>query len=656
MICAIACRTLLRSPAFTLTAVLTIALGIGVNTAVFNVIHAVLLDSLPYRDPQRLVHLAETHPEFPSLQVAAPDFYDWQRMAASFDTMAAHTFQEMNKWTILGDGEPEPVQTVQASYQLFPMLGIQPLMGRFYTAAEEAAKAPVVLLSEALWRRKYGSDPAIVGRKIRLVNWTVTVTGIIATRQAQPSWADVWMPLSFLDPALTQTRRFHPLEVIARLKPGVTAGQAQVEMQGIAARLAGAYPETNRAIGAAVLPLASWITGAVRPLLLIAWAAVSLVLLLACANVAHLVLVRTGHRSREMAVRAALGAGAGRLTRFLLAENLALAVMGGLLGALLAALFLPLLTRLAAGELPRLDTASFSTAALWFAVGATVLCAALFAMPAVLQSRRLDLQRVIRQSGGLFASHRRSWFGGAIIAIEIALAFVVITGAGMLYRSFAILLDEQTGFDSRGVLAAEIPLALDWAQSAKVFEQQVAPRLRAIPGVTVVAAANCAPMMLHSTETSRFASRFGIVGRTFEAGNFPVAQLRWTTPSYFQALRIPLERGRFFTNADIGKPAFIINEVMARRFFPGQDPIGEQILTGVGGPAPQAATIIGVVGDVRDLGLEVEPRPTLYSLAVSNRMALLVRAEVSPASLIPAVRSALRAVSPGSPAGHGGAA
>src|SRR5262245_21362292 len=196
-------RTMRHSPAFAATAILTIALGAGVNTAVYNVIHAVLLDPLPYREPQRLVHLAETHPEFPSLQATAPDFYDWQRMASSFETIGAHTFQEMNKWVILGDGDPEPVQAVQASYQLFPMLGVQPVVGRFYTEREETARAPVVVLGESLWRRKYGADPHIVGRKIRLIGWSVTVAGVVSERQAQPRWADVWMPLSFLDPALT---------------------------------------------------------------------------------------------------------------------------------------------------------------------------------------------------------------------------------------------------------------------------------------------------------------------------------------------------------------------------------------------------------------------------------------------------------------------
>lgn len=614
-----AVRSLFRSPAFAITAILTIALGVGVNTAVFSVIHTVLLDPLPFRNPERLVHIAETHPDFPSFQVAAPDVFDWQRMATSFDGIVAYTFRAVNNWTILGDGDPEPVHVVQASHGLFALLGVQPLLGRTYAAEEEQRKEPVVIISESLWRRKYGSDPAIIGRKIRLVNWPVAVIGVVAHRHAQPSWADVWMPLSFLDVALTESRRFRPLEVIARLKPGVTLEQAQMEMTGIASGLAKAFPDTNGRVGASVLPLSSWMAGEVRPALFIAWAAVSLVLLLACANVAHLVLVRTAHRSRELAVRAALGAGSLRLVRFLLVENLTVAAAGGILGGCLAFLSLPVLLRLTTNEIPRVDSVSLSSTALVFGACATLLCAGIFALPALLRSRKLELHQVIKQSSGPSLTHRRSWFGASIVAAEVALAFMVITAAGLLYRSFATLLNEETGFDSRGVLAADIPLALNWEQSAKVFEQRVAPALRSIPGVTSVAAANCAPMMLRPTEATRFTTRFGIEGRTFEPGSFPFAQSRWITPEYFRTLRIPLRRGRLFTDSDIGKKGYIINEALARRFFPDSDPIGQRILYNVTGPNPlEAIPIVGVVGDARDLGLDIEPGPTLYSRLVGE--------------------------------------
>jgi predicted permease len=303
-----------------------------------------------------------------------------------------------------------------------------------------------------------------------------------------------------------------------------------------------------------------------------------------------------------------------------------------------------MLGEFAAGDIPRLDSLAITPITFLFSGAAAVFCALLFVLPAMFHKRKMDLHQAIKQSSGLSVTHRRSLFGASIIAAEIALAFVVITGAGLLYRSFAALLKEEVGFHAPGVLAVEVSLARDWDQSANLFEHQLAPRIRSIPGVISVAAANCAPMTLGSTELSRYASRFGVAGRTFEPGRFPVAQLRWITPDYFRTLGVPLTRGRLFTDADDGKPGLIINETLARRFFPGQDPVGKEILMGVVSPNPGAIPIIGVVGDVRDLGLDLEPRPTLYQLAVSPRMTLLIRAGVNPSSLIPAVRDAIRAV------------
>jgi predicted permease len=397
-------------------------------------------------------------------------------------------------------------------------------------------------------------------------------------------------------------------------------------------------------------PLATSITGEIRPALLIAWAAVSLVLLLACANVAHLVMIRSVSRSQEMAVRGALGANTLQLIRILIIENVMLAMAGGVLGLGLAGLALPLLGKFAASDIPRLDSLALTPITLLFGGTAAILCALLFAVPAIFHARKTDLQQTIKQSAGLSVTHRRSMFGATVVAAEVALAFVVITGAGLLFRSFNALVKEDAGFDAHGVLAMDVSLAArDWERSASMFEHQLAPRIRQIPGVTSVAAANCAPMTLSSTEQSRYATRFGVVGRTFEAGRFPVAQLRWITLDYFHTLRIPLKGGRLFTSADAGKQGYVINETLARRFFPGQNPVGKQILIGVVSSKPEAIPIIGVVGDVRDLGLDFEPRPTLYSLSVSPRMTMLIRADVSPSSLIPAVRNTVRAVDPEAP-------
>lgn len=645
-----AARSLAQAPAFALAAIVTIALGIGVNTAVFSLVHTVLLDPLPFREPGRLVHVASTHPSFPSFQVAAPDLVDWQKQAKSFDQMAGHTFQAINRWTILGDGAPESVQVVQASHQLFAMLGVEPMLGRRFTEEEERKKSPVVVISERLWRSKYAADPKIVGRQIRLIDWPVTVIGVLSRRQAYPEWGDVWMPLCFLESALTESRRFHALEVVARLKPGVSLEQAQAEMTGVARQLAQAYPATNGNIGVAVLPLGAWMTGEVRPALLIAWCAAALVLLLACANVAHLVLVRTLNRSRELAVRAALGAATPRLVRFLLVENLLVAGAGGALGAWLARYALPVLLRWSTtGDIPRLDSAVLSSTALWFGAAATLLCGLIFALPAVLTSRRTSLAEAIKQSSGVALTHRRSRLGPAIVALEVALSFLVMTGAGLLGRSFVALLSEEPGFAAHGVLAVEVPLAIDHAEAEKTWRQRLLPALRALPGVTLVGAANVGPMMLRSTETSRFASRFGIEGRVFDPGALPVAQVRWTAADYFPALQIPLHAGRFFSESDHGKPGVIINQALARRYFPGVDPVGRQLIFGPGTPSEQKHPVLGVVGDVRDLTLEAEPRPTLYSHSVTNTMTVLIRTTAAPAALAPAVRALLHEIRPEAP-------
>ena len=644
-----AARSLRRTPTFALTAIVTIALGIGVNTAVFSLIHEVLLDPLPYRDPERLVHIASMHPAFPSFQAAAPDLADWQKDAQSFDQIAGHTFQAVNKWTILGDGDPEPVQVVQASHQLFGMLGVEPILGRRFTAEDERSKAPVVMLSESLWRRKYHADAKIVGRQIRLMHWPVTVIGVLSRRQAYPEWGEIWMPLCFLEESLVNSRRFRALEVVARLKSGVTIEQAQAEMAGLTRRQALAYPDTNGSIGVNVVPLDAWMTGQVRPALVIAWCAAALVLLLACANVAHLVLVRTAHRSRELAVRAALGAGTWRLTRSLLVENLAIAALGGLLGVLLARFVLPLVLRDSALELPRFQTGALSPTALIFGAVAALLCGAISALPALLTSRRMELHQAIKQSAGLSFAHRRSWIGPSVIIVEVALTFLVLTGAGLLYRSFARLLAEDPGFRSHGVLVADVPLAISHEEGAKVLTQRLLPALRALPGVTTVGAANTGPAMLRATETSRFASRFGIGGRSFAPGAYPVAQMRWITPDYFRALDIPLKAGRFFTDSDFGRFGILINDTLARRYFPGVDPIGRQILMNVTQPQPQPYEITGVVGDVRDLTLDSEARPTLYTYGITNKMTVLIRTSAAPASLGPAVRRLLREIRPEAP-------
>jgi predicted permease len=640
-----AMRSLRRRPTFALAAILTIALGVGANTAVYQVIYAVLLRPLPFRDPQRLVQLWESTPVLPQLQATVPDFQDWRNQTHSFAQMAAYTFEEMNRVTLLGQGEPEVVQATNATADLFPTMGIQPLLGRALDAADEQGKHPVALIAEKLWRRKFAADPTIVGRTLRLETESFTVIGVVPTRQAFPEWADVWLPFSWIESELLDTRKYHPLEVIARLKPGATEEQAQTEMHALAARLATEHRETNGTVGAYVVPLARQITGDVRPALLLVWTAVGLVLLMACANLAHMLLARMLDRRQEMAVRVALGAGRGRLMRLVFTESLLLAVVGGVAGAALAVGAGGVLQRMAQGRIPRLEPLGLAGHAPMFVLAVSILCGVLFALPACAPAFRAQAA----PAAGRSMSRPRSTLGSILIAAEVAMAFVVLTGATLLVRSFVGLLSEAPGFNAKGVLAMEVPMPssrYDDNKSTQFWKTQLMPAVRALPGVEVAAAANCTPMSLSPTGRFRFATRFGIEGRTFDPGRYPVAQYRWMSPDYFRVLDIPLKRGRWLTEADRDQPRYLINETLARQFFPREDPTAHRLIMGVMDPHHDSIEIAGVVGDVRDLGLDEPVPPTLYMISSSPRMTLLVKTAGDPMRLAAPIRDAIHRADP----------
>jgi predicted permease len=612
-----AARSLLRRPTFAAAAILTMALGIGANVAVFSVIYGVLLQPLPFRDPGRLVQIWETHPAFPQLQVTVPDFHDWQAQTQSFEQIGAHTLAAMDQMTLLGAGEPEAVHGTHATYDLFSTMGMQPIFGRAFTADEDRRHARVTVISERLWRRKFGSDSNIVGRQIRLEPFSFTVIGVVSAQQSFPQWADLWIPFSLLEDQLQTLRKYHPLEVIARLKPDVSAARAQQEMQALAQRLAEKYPDTNGRESAEVIPLATEVTGDVRPSLLLVWAAVGLVLLIACANVAHLLLARIMERRDELAIRAALGASARHLIAHILSESLLLAGLGGAAGLVVSFWTSRLLRTLAQDQIPRMEGIGFPMPVWLFALAISLLCAMLFGLPAcgrLLRDRRAAGRSVIRS---------RSRFMRALMTAEVALAFVTLVAASLLFRSFAGLLAQNPGFDARGVVAVDVSLPRAPNQPAPVFRAQVLPALRALPGVEQVAAANTAPMSLLPTEHSRWATRFGIEGRTFASGQYPVAQIRFVTPEYFGLLGIPLKRGRRLDGSDEGKPRCVINETLARTFFPGKDPVGRHLILGVMDARQGAVEIAGVVGDVREFNLDEEPAPTFYTVDGGSGTVLL---------------------------------
>ncbi len=642
-------RTLRRNRAFTLAAVLTIALGVGANTAVFSVVRAVLLRPLPFRDPARLVMLWQTHPAIPQLQVTAPDFEEWRASARGFDQMAAYTLQAMNKISLIGYGEPEQIQGTMTSANLLPMMGVTPLAGRSILPSEEKAREHVALISESLWRRKFAADGSIIGKPIRIETESFIVVGIVPQRNAFPVWADFWMPLSLLEPQLETNRQFHPLEVVARLRPGVSVASAQAEMQALAGRLAEAHPATNKTVGTVVVPLADEVSGSVRPALVAVWAAVGLILLIACVNVAHLLLAQGASRKKEAAIRVAIGARRSQLVRLFLTESISIAVIGGAFGLLLALSLTPRLASLAAAEIPRLAQVSIDGGVFLFAFAVSALCGVLFGLPQAIESARTDPSEVLKQTGGVSFALRHGRIGGFLVMAEVALSLAVLIGAGLLVRSFAALLEVDPGFRADHVLTMQVHLPVskyNWDRAWDFFHDILLPKIRAVPGVTEAAAANTTPMLIDRTERSRFATRFGVVGQTFEPGRFPVAQTRWVSPEYWRAMGIPLKMGRYLREADHNKPVTLITESLAQRYFPGRNPVGGQILLGVMTAKPSAVEIVGVVGDTREFALDIEPEPVLYSVDISPTMELVVHTAADPAALAPAIRRVARSTSP----------
>ncbi len=640
-----ALRSLKQNPAFALTAIITIALGIGANMAVYAVVHAVLLEPLPFREPQQLVQVWESHPELHTLQVSVPDYLDWKKSIRSLD-LAAYSFQAMDKATLTGQGDPTAVQATNASSQLFSLLGIEPLAGLFYTAQDENQKQHLALISEHLWRTKFSSDRAVIGRHIGISGTSFTIAGVVPRKNAFPAWADVWMPLSLIDPETASTRKYHPLEVIGRLRPGADIRSAEIETESVARQLSAAYPATNGKIGAFAVSLTESAVGDVRPALIATWIAVSLVLLIACANLAHLMLARAFSRRRELALRLALGASKFSAFRTFFLETLLLSVAGSVLGVVFARVALPLIERLAQGQVPRLNGIALNSAVLLFGVAAALLVAVLFALPCYLQVMQTDLNETIT-AGSARISARDSWVSAALMSSEIALSVAVLLAAVMLVRSFALALATDPGFQSEHRLIVDAPLIdKDWKKSYVLYQSRVVPELEAIPGVQAVAAVNSAPMSIGPTEHSRFATRFGIVGRQFEPGRFPTSQIRWCTSNYLDVLGVPLLRGRALTEADRTLPRYVINEAFVRRFFPHADPTREKLLLDVVSPHPEESEIVGVVGDVREFGLTSAAEPTMYAVNLSPEMNIVLKTTTGDQTIRSAIARAMLRINP----------
>ena len=636
-----ALRGLRASPGFTIVALLTLAMGIGASTTIFSVANAVLLRPFPYREPERIVRLYETNPSTETFSVSGPNYLDWVARVRGMSQLAAFTGQSAS---LIGDGDPQQLNAYLVTPSFFRLLGVQPLIGRAFRdeEAKPGSPASVVVLSYALWETRFGGDPAVIGRTINLSGVSYEVLGVMPQQFAVPGNPQLFQPLA---PSPTWDRDDHQLAVIGRLAPNVTVERALDEMRSIARDLAKQYPKTNDTWGANVTSLQEWLIGRelttrVRVLL----GAVGLLLLMGCVNVANLLLARATARQREMSVRSALGAGRARIVRQLLTESLVLAVIGAALGVLLTAVAVPVLRDIGQTAIPRLDQLSIDWRVISFGIVASLLTGILFGIAPALQASRADLNDVLRSGGRVAAAGR---LRSVLIVTSVAMALVLLVGAGLVGRSFERLMQVDYGFRAEGVFTASLALPNErygQREQRAAFYAETIRRLSATPGVRSVGFTNIAPFSGGNTNIS-----YTAVGRQpASADEFLSANWRSVSPGYFPAMGVALKKGRLFSETDgLQAPrVIVISETMARRVWPGVDPLGKDILLS-GNQTPW--TVVGVVGDIRDQLLQNEPDPVMYlsfqQVPWSN-MWLLVRATGDPMAVAPLVRREVHALDP----------
>ena len=647
-----ALRMLAKNPAFTAIAVVALALGIGANTAIFSVVNAVLLRPLPFKHPEQLVMLWENaaHLGFPKDTPSPANFLDWQKQAQSFTGMAAMVERSFN---LTGVGEPERLEGRRISANLFDLLGVPALLGRTFVADDDRPGSHVVLLSHSLWQRRFGSDPGVIGRALTLNGESYTVVGVMPRFVQLPGYAtrsdQLWVPVAFPQEEASQ-RGNHFLEVIARLKAGITLKQAQTEMETIAARLAQQYPVYNTRRGAVVVPLHEQIVGDIRPALLVLLGAVGFVLLIACANVANLLLARAAVRQKEIALRLALGASRSRLTRQFLTESVLLAIFGAGLGLLLAFAGIRILGTFIPSSISQVQTISIDATVLIFTAGVAVLTGIAFGLAPAIHGSHLNLNDTLKESGrdsaGAARGHRAR---GLLVIGEVAISFVLLIGAGLLINSFLHLRKLDPGFRADHLLTMKVDLSEvkypDRDRRAAFFDE-VTRRVRALPGVQSAAVANNLPLTYNGD--SMTISIEGLADPP--PGQQPDVIYRVIGPGYFATMGIQIVRGRDFTDHDKGdaKDVVVISEKTAQHFWPGQDPIGKRLKPGSSASTSPWREVIGVVKDVRQNDLIAPTKMEMYlnyrQLKNIPANALVVRTSIEPMSLAGSVRNAIWSV------------
>ncbi|HTQ59287.1 MAG TPA: ABC transporter permease [Candidatus Solibacter sp.] len=653
-------RNMLRTPGFMVVTILTLALGIGANTAIFSVVDAVLFRTLPYRDPGRLVWATNVLSRQGQNLVFADEYAGWRTQNHVFENIAAYGASAER--TLTGAGTPQRLQGADVTESFLNVLGVTPKLGRNFLPEEDRPNGPkTVILSDSLWRSTFGADPKVIGRVLELDDTPYTVIGVLPRdfEFLDNSTADMLMPFQLADSSIQASNgrvmvRIQPLSVVARLRPGATPALAQTELDAIDKRVLANLPGHLRGLGEAqaqVFSLHDHEIGNVRPALLVLLGAVGFVLLIACANVANLQLARAAAREKEVAIRGALGAGRWRLARQLLTESSAAALAGGGAGLFLAAWIIRLIHRFAPTNIPHLQNAKLDSPVLAFTLAVSLLTGILFGLAPVLAAFRVSLNETLKESGsqsGTGTGTRRAQ--RVLMVAEIALSFVLFIGAGLLMKSFHQLTAIQPGFDPHGVLTARIALPLDQYQSVdqqRNFFQQLVEKLQALPGVASAGATASIPLrgnvMMSSIQIE------GQPPTDFFSENVPTARINSVTPGYFAALRVPLIEGRLLDDRDgAGAPnSVVVNQAFVRRYFPKDDPLGKKFEAGVGPRTggPKTWTIVGVIGDTKQRGLASDIMPEVTASALQwplFMMTVALRTSLDPLSLVPAVREQVR--------------
>jgi putative ABC transport system permease protein len=646
-----ALRTLMKSPGFTAVAVLTLALGIGANTAIFSFVNAVLLRPLPYENADRLVFLSERSEQVPGMSIAMENFKDWRSSNTVFEHMLAYCGEDV---VLTGTGEPERLKLREVTAGLFPTLGVKPILGRPLTAEDDKiGAAPVVLLSDGFWARKFGRDPQAIGKRLILDGQSYEVIGVLPSSQFHGSWKryDAFTSLWRREDELggPANRGSHPgIYAYARMKPGVSIDQARTEMVGIASQLAKQYPESNSGNSVTVEPLLLAVVEDVRPSLLLLMGAVGFVLLIACANVANLLLARANDRQREISIRRAMGAGRWQLVRQLLTESVLLALIGGALGLLLAQWMTTALAGSGIASVPRIEDVSVDRWVMMFTLGLSLLTGLFFGLFPALHAWRADVNVALKAGGrgGSSGTGNRRLREGLVVA-EVAISLVLLVGTGLLIRSMYRVLAADPGFAPSNVLAAHFTLPdVKYKNDAqrREFVRLLVDKVKAISGVEAAGIRN--PVLGGDQEL------FAVDGRPIPPmGQLPSTDFAKITPDALRAMGVRLLRGRFFNEYDNEKSqrVCLIDQNLAQQFWPKDDPIGKRIVTELPKPGEPMKwlTVVGVVSHVKNYGVDQPSRIETYvpfAQDVNSSAAIVLRSTADPAVLTSAVREALRSL------------